>query len=381
VIYLDNNATTCTLPSVNEAVLHTLEKHWGNPSSLHSVGGEARSLLNSSRNSIASFLGALEENIYFTSSGTEANNIAINSALARNQRQLITSTVEHSSVLKLAEHFEAEGREVHYLSVDETGLISLPELKKLTRDKPSLVSIQGANSETGVIQPISEIASLCEETGALFHCDLAQLAGRAELNLEEIGLHFATLSGHKLHAPKGVGVLYSKNTSLLKSFYKGGEQESGIVPGTENLASIAGLSKAIEIRRDSLQENLEHLEGLRESFYLELKASASEIEKNVAHSNTVSNTLNLYFPEVGSLSLLASLSQYGVACSHASACLSARPEPSYVLTAMGYSEERASESLRFSFSVLNSKEEASKAAKIVANSYYELKSRMKELYG
>jgi cysteine desulfurase len=364
VAYFDNNATTRPLPEVVDAMVEILGARFGNASSAHSGGEAARKALSEARVSVADLVGADAEQIVFTSSGTEANNMAMRSGLDRNAGQgLITSTIEHSSVVKMAAHFETQGISVSRLNPTRSGVITADAVEAVVKgSNPGLVSIQWVNSETGVVQPIEEIAKICSKAGVMLHIDAAQAVGKLPISVSEIDADFVTCTAHKFHGPPGIGIVYAKNPSTLVSIIHGGDQEHGRRAGTENLAGIVGAGVAADIRRDRLPSVTKSLKGIRDTFERHLVDKFSWIEMNGGAEQRVCNTSNLHFRGLDGQALVAQLDAIGIYCSQSSACTNLRPEPSYVLRAMGLSEEEAYSSVRFSFGEQNSKVEVVAAA-------------------
>jgi cysteine desulfurase len=367
-IYLDNNATTKVLLDIAEAVVSAITTHFGNPSSAHAAGERAREGLRNARENVASLLGCDSTNVVFIGSGTEANNIILSSAANRKKTKtfILTTSVEHSSILAMCDHLESEGIDIVRIGVDRNGMVKLPELKSALSDGMSLVSVQWVNNETGVIQPVEEIGQLCMEAGIPFHTDAAQAVGKIRINLSELPIDYLSFTGHKLHAPQGVGVLYAKNMRSICPMLYGGSQENSIRPGTENLAGIAGLGKAVELRASEFDRNIEYMDSLRKAFESMLLGAVHSIRINGVGAPRVCNTTNVLFEGVDGQALTARLDQEGIRCSQSSACTNQRPEPSYVLRAMGLTEDEAYSSIRFSFSVLNTLQDVERAVPTIA---------------
>lgn len=364
-IYLDNNATTQPLPEVRAAVLNAMGGSFGNPSSSHAAGDRARSQLHNARSSLASLLGCDPTLVVFTSGATEANNTVIRSFSGPGKR-IVSTAVEHSSVLAALERTEGEGTEVVLLPVDRSGIVDPDDLRDAITGKTALVSIQWVNSETGVVQPIEDFGRICSEAGVPFHTDAAQAVGKLPVNLRELPVDFASIAGHKFHAPPGTGALYLRGTAELRGLLDGGDQESGMRAGTENVPGIAGMGCAAGIRAGSLSETITRLGKLRDPFESEVMNRCAGVSANSGRATRVCNTTNLLFDGVDGQALVARLDQRGIRCSQSSACTNHRPEPSHVLRAMGLSEEEAYASVRFSMSVLNSEEKVVAAATAVA---------------
>ena len=382
-VYLDNNATSEPLPEVTAAVSESLTDHWGNPSSDHGRGERARANLREARECVAQLAGVAAENIVFTSGGTESNQLAFRLALARagtgNTLRLAVSAVEHSSVMRLAErHAEGEDQ-VSFVGVDSNGVVDLEAVERDLREGIDLLSVQWANSETGVLQPIAEIAAMCLEQGALFHVDAAQAIGRLPISGDEVLPDFMSWSGHKLHAPKGIGALAVGSAVGVGRVE--GAQEQGLRTGTENTPGISGFGAASKVRANQLEEIIGHMAQLRDRFEQGILDACPDVRVNGEGASRVCNTTNLFFPGIRGQGLVARLELAGIDCSQTSACLRARPEPSYVLCAMGLSEDEAYGSIRFSVSVLNTVEEIDAAAEAVVRGFQDLAKRNLRLIG
>jgi len=357
-IYLDNNATTMVIPEVGDAIAAALKMGLGNPSSAHSGGHSARALLHEGRTKVAALMGVDPDGLVFTSGGTEANNTVLLSLLRQPRtRRLITTTVEHSSVIQVAEFLETQGIEVVWIRPDSNGEIDPTGLECMLSDgKESMVSIQWVNNETGVIQDIEAIALACHSHGALFHTDAAQALGKLPLrNVSDID--FVTVTAHKLHGPKGVGALWARDRSLLLPLLHGGSQEESIRPGTENLVGVVGFGAAAAHRLNNIDDVLPELRALRDRFEAKIQAGLPWVKVNGANAKRICNTINIRFPGIDGQGLVAQLDGHKIYCSQSSACTNSRPVPSYVLRAMGLSEDQAYESIRFSFSELNNDDE------------------------
>jgi cysteine desulfurase len=374
-IYLDANATTPLLPEVFEAMRPYWMEHYGNASSIHQHGQHARSAVEQSRATIARLLRCLNSEIVFTSGGTESDNLALFGVLSPESTHgepahLITTTIEHHAVLHAAEALEKTGVEVTYIPVTPEGLIEPAALKAALRPNTKLVSIMYANNETGVIQPIHELAAIAHEAGALFHTDAVQVTGKLPLDLSADSplknVDLLTFSGHKMYAPKGIGVLFVRRNVRLAPMMHGGTHERQRRAGTENVACIVGLGKAAQLASEWLNtEGPTQLTALRDRFEQGILSQIEETGINGDGAPRVSNTSNLYFDHLEAEALVIALDLKGISVSGGSACQSGAAEPSHVLTAMGLSPTRARASIRFSLSRLTTQEEIDEALKII----------------
>jgi cysteine desulfurase len=363
-LYFDNNATTATDSRVLEEMLPFLQDQYGNPSSAYRFGKRVSEALETARARVANLIGADVSEIVFTSCGTEATNAAIQSAVAmdRDRQHIVTSRVEHSATLKTCESLAKRGYEVTWLGVDGKGQIRLEELEKVIRSDTALVTLMWANNETGTVFPVDQVRSLVREKGVFFHSDAVQAAGKLPVNVSDGSVQFLSLSGHKLHCPKGIGALYINRKSRFESFLKGGGQEGGRRAGTENVASIVGFGKACELACEELKKGLAEGgftcgAGLRDRFEELLKGEIQGVEINGDLEARLPNTSNVRFEGADGEMVLQLLDESGLCCSAGSACTSGSVHASHVLKAMGLSETQARESLRFSFSRLNREEE------------------------
>ena len=367
LIYLDNNATTRVDPAVVAEMLPFLTEFYGNPSSGYRFGKQVGQALDQARERVAGLLGCEPGEIVFTSCGTEATNAAIHSALLmdRDRQHIVTTRVEHSATLKHCEALAKRGTEVTWLGVDERGQIDLRELERAIRPDTALVTAMWANNETGVIFPIDEIAAIVRGKGALFHTDAVQAIGKIPIRLADAKINFLSLSGHKLHCPKGVGVLYVNRRTKFAPYLIGGSQENGKRAGTENVASIVGLGKACEVAGEFMEHEATEVRGLRDEFESGVLARVEGSQVNGDAANRLPNTSNLAFEGIDSEGVLMLLDQQGVCCSSGSACTTGSVHASHVLKAMGFSDDRARASLRFSFSRFNTRAEVAKALEIL----------------
>jgi cysteine desulfurase len=351
VIYLDNNATTRVEPEVVDAMLPYLTEYYGNPSSMHSFGGQVGKAIKTARSQVANLLGAEESEVIFTSCGTEGNNTAIRAALAAqpDRKHIITTQVEHACVLNVCKQLEKQGYTVTYLSVDHQGQIDLAELEAALTGNTALVSTMYANNETGVVFPVAEIAALAKAYGATSHVDAVQVVGKLPLNLKASPIDLLTLSGHKLHAPKGIGALYVRRGFRFRPFLIGGHQERGRRAGTENVAGIIALGKAAELAQHHLG-SVTREKQLRDRLEQGLLATISDCQVNGHPTQRLPNTTNIGFKYIEGEAILFSLNQHGICASSGSACTSGSLEPSHVLRAMGLPYTILHGSIRFSLS-------------------------------
>lgn len=351
-VYLDNNATT----KVDEAVFEEMRPYfcelYGNPSSMHFFGGQVQTKVDEARKRVAALLGALPEEIIFTACGTESDNTAIRSALEvfPEKRHIITTRVEHPAVLTMCRNLSKRGYRVTELNVDGEGRLDLDELKKAVDDDTVLVSIMYANNETGVVFPIEEIGAIVKEKGALFHTDAVQAVGKIPLDMARSTIDMLSLSGHKLHAPKGIGILYLRKGVPFRPFLVGGHQEKNRRSGTENTASIIALGKACELAGKYMEDENTRVKSMRDRLEKELLALIPNGRINGGKAERLPNTLSIALEFVEGEAILLLLSEHGICASSGSACTSGSLEPSHVLRAMGVPFTCAHGSIRFSLS-------------------------------
>jgi cysteine desulfurase len=367
MIYLDNNATTQVDPAVLDEMLPFLREQYGNPSSAYSFGKQIGKAIDKARERVADLLGCEPTEILFTGCGTESDNTAIQSALLvdPDRKHIVTSKVEHSAILRHTETLARRGYEVTALDVDEDGLVDLNKLADSVRDDTAIVSLMWANNETGVLFPIAEAAEICSSTGTLFHTDAIQAVGKVEIDLSQVPINFLALSGHKLHAPKGIAALYVNRRTRFNPLIIGGSQENKRRAGTENVASIVALGKAAELAAKTLQEEQIKVRGLRDRFEEGLLQRIPGSQLNGHLTRRLPNTSNIAIEGIDSEGMLMLLDQKGICCSAGSACTAGSLEPSHVLKAMGFSNDRARGSLRFSLSRFNTEAEIEQALQIV----------------
>ena len=348
-IYMDNAATTATRPEVLEAMLPYFTQNYGNPSSIHAFGRDARRAIENARKQVAAALNCEPREVYFTAGGSESDNWAIRCALQNKQgKHIITSTIEHHAVLHTCEFMEKQGYEVTYLPVDEFGIVSAEDVKKAIRPDTVLITIMAANNEIGTIQPIAEIGKIAKEAGILFHTDAVQAIGAIPVDVKEWNVDMLSLSGHKFHAPKGVGALYVRKGLRITNLIYGGAQERGLRAGTENLPGIVGLGKAIELAVAELPEYSERLSKLRDKLIDGILASIPDVQLNGHRTQRLPGNVNVSVRYVEGEALLMRLDLAGIAASSGSACTSGSLDPSHVLLAIGLPHEIAHGSLRLS---------------------------------
>ena len=359
VIYVDNNATTKVAPEVFEAMLPYFKEDYGNPSSMHTFGGKVDRNIKEARASVASLLGAAPEEIVFTSSGTESDNTAIWAAIQSNpdKKHIITSRVEHPAVKNLFEYLSKNGYRVTFIPVDSKGRLDMDYLYENLTDNTAIVTIMWANNESGVIFPIEKISQIVKERGAVFHTDAVQAVGKIPIDLNKIDVDMLSLSGHKLHGPKGIGALYVRKGTKFSPFLIGGHQESGRRGGTENVASIVGLGKASELAAAYMEEENTRVKQLRNKLESKILKQIPNTIINGDRENRLPNTTNVSFEYVEGESILLMMDELGICASSGSACTSGSLEPSHVLRAMGVPFTAAHGSIRFSLSIYNTEEE------------------------
>ncbi len=359
VIYLDNNATTAIAPEVLEEMSPYLRDLYGNPSSMHTFGGQVRRRIEEARARVAALIGAEADEIVFTSCGTESDNTAIMSAVETYpyRRHVITTRVEHPAVLNFSKHLARKAFRVTFLPVDRLGRLDKEAFSEALDDDTAIVSIMYANNETGVIFPIQEIGELLRERKTQFHTDAVQAVGKVPINVQELPVDMLSLSGHKLHAPKGVGALYVRKGNRFYPYIIGGHQESGRRAGTENVASIIGLGRACELAMETLDEEVVYLSRLRDKLEKALLERCPDALVNGDTEHRLPNTTNISFQYVEGEAILLRLNEYGICASSGSACTSGSLQPSHVLRAMGVPFTAIHGSIRFSLSRYNTEAE------------------------
>ena len=358
-IYFDNNATTQVAEEVLEEIQPLFCELYGNPSSMHTFGGQMGRKIGQAREQVAGLLGCEPSEIVFTSGGTERDNAAIKGTLAAlpHKRKIITSRIEHPAVLTVCRELENQGYTVVELPVDKEGQLDIEQLAEELDDDTALVTIMYANNETGVIFPIDKISSLTAEKGVVFHTDAVQAVGKIPLNLSKSNIDLLTLSGHKLHGPKGVGVLYVRKGTRLSPYMLGGHQEAGRRAGTENVPGIVGIGKACELAAKNIEQENSKVKNLRDKLEDSIMEKCPDSRLNGDKENRLPNTTNISFEYIEGEAILLMLDKYGICASSGSACTSGSLEPSHVLRAMGVPFTAAHGSIRFSLSRYSTEEE------------------------
>lgn len=367
-IYLDNSATTPLKKEVLDAMLPYLTEHYGNPSSIYKIGQESKAAIEKARAQVAEALGASMREIFFTSCGTEADNWAIKGialAKSKNGKHIITSKIEHHAVLHTLESLEKQGYEVTYLDVDEYGKISLDDLRASIRPDTILITIMTANNEVGTIQPIAEIGKIAKENGILFHTDAVQAIGSIKIDVHEMNIDLLSLSAHKFGGPKGIGALYVRNNVRPEIFMHGGAQERARRAGTENVASIVGLGKAISLACENIENKTAKISSMRDRLIKEIPEKIPYTKLNGHPTDRLPGNVNFSFEFIEGESLLLLLDMNGIAASSGSACTSGSLDPSHVLLAMGLPHEIAHGSLRLSIGEINTDEDIDRVLEVL----------------
>ena len=361
-VYMDNAATTKIKPEVIDVMVSCLENEYGNASSIYKIGRSAKKVLEESRETIAKAIGATARELYFTSGGSESDNWAIK-GIADAQRNkgnhIITTKMEHHAVLHPCEYLEKNGFEVTYLDVDEYGLVDLDQLKKSIKKETILISVIFANNEVGTIQPIKEIGQIAKEHNVVFHTDAVQAIGHVEIDVEELNIDLLTMTAHKIYGPKGVGALFIRKGVNIKPLIHGGAQEKRRRAGTENIPSIVGFAKAVELATSNIEEDSKKLIKLRDKLMSEIEKNIDHVKLNGHPVKRLPGNVNYSFEYIEGESLLLSLDMLGIAASSGSACTSGSLDPSHVLLCMGLPHEIAHGSLRLSLGDFNTEDEIS----------------------
>ena len=358
--YFDNSATTKISKEVLEEIMPYLENEYGNPSSMYTIGRSAKKAIEKARKKVASIINCEPNEIIFTGSGSESDNTAIKGIakkLKTKGNHIITSKIEHNAILESCKSLEEEGFKITYLNVDKEGYIDLEQLKKEITKKTILISIMTANNEIGTIQPIKEIAKIAKQNNIIFHTDAVQAVGNIPIDVKEMEIDMLSMSGHKIHAPKGIGALYVKNEIPFKKFIDGGHQEKNRRAGTENVIGIVAMGKACEIAEKNLKEHIVKLEQLRDYYISQVEKNIPNIRLNGTLKNRLPGNANISFENIEGEALLLELDEKGICASSGSACTTGDPAPSHVLKAIGLEDKIAKGALRVSFSDENTKEE------------------------
>ena len=367
-IYLDHAATTPTRPEVVKAMLPYFTDAFGNPSSIHSYGQEAKEAIEEARAKVAELIGARSEEIIFTSGGTEADNFALKGIAYANEHKgnhIVTTSVEHHAVMEPCKFLETKGFKVTYLHVDGYGMVAPQDVKKAITSKTILISVMHANNEVGTIEPIEEIGKIAKEAGAYFHTDAVQTVGHIPANVDELGVDLLSISAHKFYGPKGVGALYVRKGTKLAPFMHGGEQERRHRAGTENVPAIVGLSKTVELAQQEMSQETEQLTYLRDKLINGLLERIDHIHLNGHPLNRLPNNANVSVDFVEGESMLLNLDLEGICVSTGSACSSSSLEPSHVLLALGLPPEQAHCSLRFTLGRGNTEEDIERVLEVL----------------
>jgi cysteine desulfurase len=375
IIYLDNNSSTRIDPAVLEEMMPFLTTRYGNPSSAHRFGAHIKDATKLAHERMAALLGCEPNEIVFTSGGTESDNTALHSALQMTpeRRHVVTTSVEHNAVLNYCDAVVRRGCEVTVLPVDGDGHLDLAELERAIRPDTAVVSVMWANNETGVIFPLEEIARICRAKRVVFHTDAVQAVGKMPIDLGRQSIQFLSLSGHKLHAAKGVGALYVNRNSRFHPMVIGGPQENGRRAGTDNVAAIVGLGKAAELAASTLEEENSRVRALRDRFESSLLEELDDVLINGDRQTRLPNTSNLAFTGVDAQAILIKLDQEGICCSLGSSCTTGAVQPSHVLRALHFPNERARSSLRFSFGRFNTEAELDRVLEILPRTIRQLR--------
>ena len=358
--YFDNAATTKVKDDVLQEMIPYFGEKYGNPSAVYALAREAKKEIEKAREKIANLIGCNKKEIYFTSSGSEADNTAIKGIAYKNKlkgNHIITSKIEHHAILESCRFLETQGFEITYLNVDKNGFVDLDELRNSIKDETILISVMFANNEIGTIEPIEDIAKIASERNIIFHTDAVQAVGNVDIDVKSMGIDMLSLSGHKIYGPKGIGALYVKDNIDFEKFINGGHQEKNKRAGTENTAGIVGLGKAAELAQQNLTQHIGNVKELRNYYVEEVNKKISDIKVNGAINARLPGNSNISFEGVNGSDLLMELDNVGICASSGSACNSEEITPSHVLTAIGLDKETAKGALRVTFGEFNTKNE------------------------
>ena len=358
--YFDNAATTKVKDEVLQEMLPYYSKKYGNPSAVYAIAREAKKAIENSREKVANLIGCNKKEIYFTASGSEADNTAIKGIVYRNRfkgNHIITTKIEHHAVLESCDFLEKQGFKVTYLNVDKNGFINLDELRNCITDKTILISVMFANNEIGTIEPIEDIGKIARERNVIFHTDAVQAVGNVAIDVKSMGIDMLSLSGHKIYGPKGIGALYVRDGIDFEKIMNGGHQEKNKRAGTENTAGIIGLGKASELAKENLNEHIKKVKELRDYYIKEVNKKIQNIRINGAINARLPGNSNISFEGINGKDLLLELDNVGICASGGSACNSEDTSPSHVLSAIGLDKKTAQSALRVTFGEFNTKEE------------------------
>lgn len=382
MIYLDNAASTPVLDEVAQEMIPFFNENYGNPSSIHKLGRKAHYAIQNARKQVANLVNADPDEIFFTSGGTESNNCVLN-GFARQGKHIITSSVEHEAVLEPCKSLEKKGYKVTYLPVNSEGMVDPDDVKKSITKDTCLVSIMFANNEVGTIQPIDEIAKICNENKVPLHSDAVQAIGKIPIDLKELHLSAMSISSHKINGPKGIGAIYLKKGLKIEPFVLGGGQEDGMRSGTENVAGIVGFGKACQIAKSKMQQNISHMKCLRDNLVENVLREIPHTTINGHNKKRVPNNAHFTFLGVNGEDLIIKLDENGIAASTGSACSVRVQKASHVLKAMGFSHEQITGSLRLTVGILNTEKEIESTVDILKKVVRELRevSPLKAKYG
>lgn len=379
LVYLDHAATTATKKEVIEEMIPYFSQKYGNASAIYSIGNQAREALEISRAKVSKLLNAEPTEVYFTSGGSEGDNLAIKGVAYANKNKgnhIITSKIEHHAVLNSCETLEKEGFNVTYLDVDEDGIIDIEQLKKSITDKTILISIMFANNEIGTLQPIEEIGKIAKENNILFHTDAVQAVGNVKIDVKKMNIDLLSMSSHKFYGPKGVGAIYIKKDTKIVKLIDGGHHERNMRAGTENIPGIVGMAKAMELAYENIEENNKHLIELRDYYISEVEKKIPNIKLNGHKTNRLPGNANISFECINGEELLLNLSLIGICASAGSACSAGGSKPSHVLLSIGLSEELARGSLITTFGNENTKEDVDYVVEKLAELVTKLRNKM-----
>jgi len=384
LIYLDNAASTAVHPEVVKEMLPYFDVQYGNPSSIHQFGRKAKNAIQKARKQVAALIGAEQDEILFTSGGTESNNTILygfptlrdvsHVSFSFDKNHIITSSIEHEAILEPCKKLEEKGVKITYLPVDEHGIIDSNDVTNSIAENTVLVSIMFANNEVGTIQPIKEISEICKKYQIPLHTDAVQAVGKVPINVKELGVDALSISSHKINGPKGIGALFIKKGLTITPEILGGGQENGMRSGTENVASIVGFGKACEIAKERLNENISHFQTLHSSMLSRVVKEISHVKLNGHPDKRIFNNIHLTFLGVNGEDLIIKLDEYGVAASTGSACSIHTQKASHVLQAMGFNHEQITGSLRISFGYLNTLDEVDQTVEVLKKVVAELRS-------